>query len=245
MHKNGLIASSLMIAALVMVSQSPLRPAVVGEGNACATKQGNPTSAENKSIEVDGIRFEVFVTEAFLSKDQVEQQALLISGRREIRAPQKPSKKAMQGEPSENDGFKHFEAHLRATNCTNQEIQFERFGSVDSKLMTADGQAIKAGQAPPLTELVNSRGDSDVGLVRLKPSESINIDMGGVLKWEGNRLFMALTRRRFYDLQPGETYQLQLTYLNNNKYVSQTIPKIWKQKVTPPPVTFRLVEPQN
>jgi hypothetical protein len=245
MHKNGLIASSLMIAALVVASQSLSRPAVAGEGNACAPKQGNPAAAENKSIEVDGIRFEVFVSQEY---ERVREKDSFVPTDREIQIPQKSSRNVPLGERSNQGGYDRYEyfgVYFQATNCTNQEIQVDRFGSISAHLRTSDGQAVKSVRVPPLKELVNgATAESRIGLVRLKPGESININNTTPLRWDGDSLTVAFGGERFQGLQPGTTYQLQLTYWNDVNNIHQQ-PKVWSKKVTPPAVTFRLAEPKN
>jgi hypothetical protein len=262
MNKIVLMVSSLMVGSLMTVvfSQPAIRPGVASAANICAGAQGKPASTPSMSTEVGGIRFQTLITQ-----DNIPEQSTVMPPEREIQFPQRTSKNFFKGDRSP-DTHELVNIYVRAKNCTNQAIRFGRFGSLSPvKLFASNGQELKPSESSfgvPI-DLMSA------GSVLVQPGDSINFKMEGLLAWEGNSLTLLLGRQEeryretFPGLQPGESYQIQLAYVNNTnqkpfskesysitdqgRILIRPLPpakevEVWKGKATPPPVQFHIVQ---
>jgi hypothetical protein len=302
MNKIVLTVLSLMFESLmtVVVSQPTIEPVAASNANGCAAKQNDSASAR-QGIEMDGIRFEAFIRQEKvedISREKIDEKAF-IPASQEIKIPKKTSRDFFAEGGFDAGIVTLVGIYIRATNCTNQEIRFGRWGSVyPIKLVTSDGQEVETSGLSFSTPV----DLTTAGSVLVKPGEFVNLKVNGDSVWEGNSLTMRLTRgiprssQSFRGLQPGKTYQFQLTYSNdtnqktltdsNNKPLisspntsqqlfaeptfspaplfsmgetpksnpsSESIKKpepikeieVWKGKVTPPIITFRLDKLKN
>jgi hypothetical protein len=250
MNKTMLMLSSLMVGSLVLavLSQSTVKPVAASDTNACAGAQGKPTLSQSTSVEMNGIRFETFL----ITKDRVEEKSSFV-----------PTVSINQKMPLPDNPMGGFRGvRMRATNCTNEEIGFGRYGSalLSFKLLTADGQELQSSrfedsipESQRFPRGLRSAPDSwelEIGLVKVKPGESFYIGSGVRFVQEDKNVTMRLSQtpsssgQAFHGLQPGKTYQLKLTYSNDPskttlKRTTQQ-PKIWTKNVNPPVITFRL-----
>jgi hypothetical protein len=263
MHKNVLIASSLMIGALViaMINQSLIGPAVASDASACATKQDRSPSAQPTITEMDGIRFQTFVTQ-----DEIGEQSTSVPSEREIQIPPNLGKALNRNAPDPGD-YRIMNIYVRASNCTNRAIRFGRFSAlVPDRLSYPNGQEVKSVSSSASTVDLKA-----IGSVLVQPGASLNFKMDGFLAWDKNILTLIFGRSEqrtidtYVGLSPGQVYQLQLTFQNREnqksglsgqafsivggKPPSTKVPlkevEVWKGKVVLSPILFRLAKPKN
>jgi hypothetical protein len=132
-------------------------------------------SADDRFVEVDGLRFEVVLSDVEVGeRDQFIQ---------EVNTFQIPK------EPEFQDGFSIYSPEnyttiyiaLRITNSTNSSILFPRFIQIKPGLFNQNGKSVMKNTSCHTSRIFNT---SEVGSVLLLPGETINLLFSGLIYWD-------------------------------------------------------------